>query len=93
MATRVASKKSPAKKGAATKPAPKKWTSRAVTRLIEAGSMTECQHCEERVKFRARHRDIQVICNIYTKGVWDHVEHYHEECYLDAKEPFGPPEE
>ena len=83
----------PAKKAAAKKPAPRKWESRAVTRLIEAGSMTECEHCGERVKFRARHRDMQVICNVYTKGVWTRVEHYHDECYVKAGEPFGPAED
>ena len=85
--------KKPAKKAAAKKPAPRKWESRAVTRLIEAGSMTECEHCGERVKFRARHRDMQVICNVYTKGVWTRVEHYHDECYVKAGEPFGPAED
>ncbi|NNE96294.1 MAG: hypothetical protein HKN24_09730 [Acidimicrobiales bacterium] len=85
--------KKPAKKVAAKKPAPRKWESRAVTRLIEAGSMTECEHCGERVKFRARHRDMQVICNVYTKGVWTRVEHYHDECYVKAGEPFGPAED
>jgi hypothetical protein len=63
--------------------------SRAVTRLIEAGCMAECQHCEERVKFRARHRDLQVICNIYKGKVWQRVEHYHADCYPLAGEPYG----
>lgn len=84
---RAGTKKNP------VKPPPAKWESRAVTRLIEAGSMTECEHCGERVKFRARHRDMQVICNIYTKGVWTRVEHYHEDCYIKADEPFGPAED
>jgi DNA-directed RNA polymerase subunit RPC12/RpoP len=81
------------KKSAPKKPVAKKWESRAVTRLIEAGSMTECEHCGERVKFRARQRDMQVICNVYTKGVWTRVEHYHEDCYVKADEPFGPAED
>ncbi len=67
----------------------KKWKSRAVIRLIEAGSTAECPHCEERVKFRARHRDQQVICNVYVDGVWDRVEQYHAECYETAGEPHG----
>ncbi len=65
------------------------WESRAVLRLIEAGSTAECPHCQERVKFRARHRDLQVICNVYVDGVWDRVEQYHEECYTDAGSPHG----
>lgn len=65
------------------------WESRAVLRLIEAGSTAECPHCVERVKFRARHRDQQVICNVYVDGVWDRVEQYHEECYVNAGSPYG----
>ncbi len=53
--------------------------------------MTECTHCEERVKFRARERHQQVICNVYINGAWDRVEHYHEPCYEEAKKPFGDP--
>ncbi len=53
--------------------------------------MTECVHCEERVKFKARERHQQVICNIYVDGAWDHVEHFHEDCYKAAGKPFGKP--
>jgi DNA-directed RNA polymerase subunit RPC12/RpoP len=60
-----------------------------VLRLIEAGSTAECPHCGERVKFRARHRDQQVICNVYVDGKWDRVEQYHDECYVEAGEPHG----
>jgi hypothetical protein len=70
-----------------------KWKSRAVARLIEAGSMTDCVHCDERVKFKARERHMQVICNVYTDGRWDHVEHFHAPCYDEAGKPFGKPEE
>ncbi|MDH3683724.1 MAG: hypothetical protein OEV40_27700 [Acidimicrobiia bacterium] len=69
-----------------------RWESRAVTRLIEAGCAAECPHCHERVKYRARHRDQQVICNVYTDGVWQRVEQYHAECYGDAGEPYGEPQ-
>lgn len=65
------------------------WESRAVIKLIEAGSAAECPHCGERVKFRARHRDQQVICNVYDDGVWQRVEQYHLECYADADSPHG----
>ena len=64
--------------------------SRAVTRLIEAGSMAECARCEQVLKFRARQRDLQVICNVYEGGVWNRVEHYHMDCYGEAGEPHGP---
>ena len=65
------------------------WESRAVLRLIEPGSVAECPACGERVKFRARHRDQQVICNVYEDGVWQRVEQFHESCYADAGSPHG----
>jgi DNA-directed RNA polymerase subunit RPC12/RpoP len=68
---------------------PQTWESRAVLRLIEPGSVAECPHCGDRVKFRARHRDQQVICNVYDKGVWQRVEQYHQECYDKADSPHG----
>jgi len=72
----------------------KKWTSRAVIRTIDAGNSAYCSHCEELIKFRAKIRAQQVICNVYAKNKWDRVEHFHAECYGAAKEPFGPlPEE
>ncbi|MEZ5165189.1 MAG: hypothetical protein R2695_01390 [Acidimicrobiales bacterium] len=42
--------------------------------------MTECSTAE-RVKFKARERQQQVICNVHVGGSWDRVEHYHEPCY------------
>ncbi len=80
----------------ATRPArraarPKKpaWKSRAVFRLIEAGSAVTCVNCGEHIKFKAKVRAKQVICNVYTKGVWQRVEHFHEDCYVLADEPYG----
>ena len=67
------------------------WKSRAVSRLIEAGSMTDCVHCDEQVKFKARERHLQVICNVYVSGRWDRVEHFHAACYEDAGRPHGDP--
>ncbi len=72
-------------------PANQNWESRAVLRLIEAGSIAECPHCGERVKFRARHRDQQVICNVYESSVWKRVEQFHEHCYEEADKPYGEP--
>ena len=73
----------------AAKSAPS-FTSRAVTRAIEAGSQAECAHCGDRVKFQARVRANQVICNVYIDGRWNRVEHYHEPCYTEVDEPYGP---
>ena len=84
--TKPASSSSRSSGGAAPR---RVWESRAVLRLIEAGSTAECPHCQERVKFRARHRDQQVICNVYIEGVWDRVEQYHEDCYVEAGNPYG----
>jgi hypothetical protein len=67
-----------------------RWKSRAVARTIEAGSSATCEHCGQQVKFRAKVKLQQVICNVYVKGVWDRVEHYHLECYVEAREPHGP---
>lgn len=63
--------------------------SRAVLRDVEPGSSVECVHCGERVKFQAKVRHKQVICNVYVGGSWDRVEHYHDDCYEQAREPHG----
>jgi len=68
-----------------------KWISRAVPRLIVAGSYVYCDHCKGRVKFKAGERHIQVICNVYIDGVWVRVEHYHKGCYIAAGQPYGFP--
>ncbi|MDY7101699.1 MAG: hypothetical protein S0880_10975 [Actinomycetota bacterium] len=67
----------------------KVWTSRAVVRTVEAGSYVECTHCGDRIKFQAKHRHQQVICNVYRDGRWDRVEHYHAPCYQEAEQPYG----
>ena len=68
---------------------PPKWTSRAVIRDVEAGSTVDCAHCGERVKFQAKMRNRQVICNVYNNGQWDRVEHYHADCYEICGRPHG----
>lgn len=55
--------------------------------------MSDCAHCGQQVKFRARQRDQQVICNVYEKQVWKRVEHYHAACYDEAGAPYGDPGE
>jgi len=64
--------------------------SRAVLRRVEAGSMALCAHCGEQVKFAAKVHRFQAIANVYVDGRWDRVEHFHEECYEVAGEPYGP---
>ena len=81
------------KKSTTRKPKKPQFTSRGVTRPVEAGSAVECTFCGERVKFRAKVRQYQVICNVYDKNMWDRVEHFHDECYVKADSPYGPPEE
>ncbi len=100
-ATKTASTKTRAAKAGATKTRSSKagaaktvWQSRAVIRSIDAGNSAYCAHCDELIKFRAKVRAQQVICNVYVKGKWDRVEHYHLECYTLADSPFGiPPED
>jgi hypothetical protein len=75
----------------ATKSKSKKFTSRAALRLIEPGSTVDCAACGARVKFQARLRLQQVICNVYTNGIWERVEHFHAECYEEASRPYGEP--
>jgi hypothetical protein len=65
------------------------FKSRAVLRTIEAGNDAYCACCGERVKFQARKKLQQVICNVYVRGHWDRVEHYHAECYSLAGRPYG----
>ncbi|HLU42556.1 MAG TPA: hypothetical protein VKZ55_09175 [Microthrixaceae bacterium] len=58
-------------------------------RDVEPGSTVDCTFCGERLKFRAKVRLKQVICNVYEGDRWDRVEHYHTECYERADEPHG----
>ena len=67
------------------------FRSRAVLRTIEAGSSAMCVTCDQQVKFKAKTKAQQVICNVYEKGVWNRVEHYHLECYETASAPYGEP--
>jgi hypothetical protein len=69
----------------------KVWTSRAVERRIEPGSSVFCAACDEQVKFMAKSKLMQIICNVYVDGRWDRVEHFHALCYADAGEPHGKP--
>lgn len=62
-----------------------------MVRPIEAGSYVDCAACGERVKFQAKTRLMQVICNVYVDGRWTKVEHYHEACYLESDKPYGDP--
>lgn len=65
------------------------FSSRAVTRLVEAGNAASCSTCGLPVKFRARLRLTQVIANVYIDGVWSRVEHFHSDCYEHASRPYG----
>jgi hypothetical protein len=72
-----------------TKQKPTTARSRAVLRDVEPGSTVECARCGERVKFQAKVRHKQVICNVYERGKWMRVEHFHADCYAAAGEPHG----
>ena len=63
--------------------------SRAVVRRIEPGNLAVCVHCELPVKFAAKLHKMQVIANVYTDGRWNRVEHFHDECYVEADAPYG----
>lgn len=66
-----------------------KFESRAVRRLVQPGSWIDCVACGEQVKFQARMQHAQAICNVYTNGVWERVEHYHDGCYEEIGNPYG----
>ena len=84
---------SPQKKASAKDVTPKKIkkVSRSVTRLVNPGSQVDCMHCDERIKFQAKMRHQEVICNVYEKSKWLRVEHFHSDCYDKAGQPFGKP--
>ena len=65
--------------------------SRAVLRRVEAGSLAICKQCDQQVKFAAKLNRLQVIANVYVDGRWNRVEHFHDECYDLAGEPYGGP--
>ncbi|WP_419841808.1 hypothetical protein [Candidatus Poriferisodalis sp.] len=69
-----------------------RWQSRAVSRTVDAGNAAYCAVCDEFIKFRARIRAEQIICNVYVNNRWDRVEHYHPECYEQAGFPYGKPQ-
>jgi hypothetical protein len=73
----------------ATRDDGKVWTSRAVERRIEPGSSDFCPECNLQVKFQAKIKATQVICNVYVDGRWDRVEHFHTACYDAASQPHG----
>jgi hypothetical protein len=64
-------------------------TTRAVVRGVEPGNDVRCVRCGKQIKFAARTHPRQVIANVYLDGAWNRVDHFHEECYLDAGEPYG----
>ena len=65
--------------------------SRAVIRAIEPGCAATCICCSLPVKFVARANSRQVIANVYANGRWNRVEHFHDECYVEAGRPHGDP--
>lgn len=64
-------------------------TSRARLRPIEPGCTATCPFCDLPVKFKAKTKQQQAVCNVYIKKVWNRVEQYHYDCYVAAGEPYG----
>jgi hypothetical protein len=63
-----------------------------VFRYVEAGQYLNCVRCDTRIGFNAKaRRALQVIANVYERGVWKRVEHYHDTCYAEAGSPHGKP--
>jgi len=62
---------------------------RAARRRIDPGNEALCRACGDPIKFAAKSKLQQVICNVYVDGRWNRVEHYHEACYVEQGEPHG----
>lgn len=62
---------------------------RAVERRILERSDVNCIHCGNLIKFQAMVKGSQIIANVYKKKKWDHVEHFHADCYQEAGAPHG----
>jgi len=43
----------------------------------------ECSGCGERIIYRAKEKPKVVTCNVYVRGKWDRIEHFHPEHYKD----------
>ena len=92
MASKTSAPSNTSKATRSTKTSVATRKSRAVVRDVEAGSSVDCAHCGERVKFQAKVRNKQVICNVYVSGTWNRVEHFHLACYEEARSPHGEAE-
>ena len=69
-----------------TKP---KLGTRAVIRAIDPGCAATCVACNQAVKFAAKVKAQQVICNVYVNRKWNRVEHFHLSCYVTSGSPHG----
>lgn len=67
-----------------------KLGTRAVLRLVQTGMDNICTGCHRSITWRAATQRREVICNVYKRGHWDRVEHFHADCYVAAGEPHGP---
>lgn len=70
-----------------------KLGTRALTRRIIQGSNINCPGCDEIVLYRPwKGTEYQILCNVYWRGRWHRVEHWHPDYYLDAGQPHGEPQ-
>ena len=60
-------------------------------RTVEAGNSAICVRCDDQIKFTAKVRTYQVICNVYEHDQWVRVEHFHQDCYGEQGAPYGEP--
>ena len=66
-------------------------TSHTVIRLVQPGSWQHCVHCLETIQFVPSGRRAQATCKEYSDGVWQSVEHYHLECFVECFHGYGTP--
>jgi hypothetical protein len=68
---------------------PSVFTSRGVRRRVEPGEGNVCSKCGDPIRFSSKVPAHQIIANVYENGVWKRVEHFHEQCYFEAGNPYG----
>lgn len=66
------------------------FQTRVVSKPCTAGDFIVCRRCGAEIKYRARTKDREVLCNVYENGAWDRLERFHPACYVGAGEPYGP---
>lgn len=65
---------------------------RAVAIKTTPGVYEWCAGCASQIRFQPWRgtRPHHICANVYRRGTWDRVEHWHPTCYRQAGHPHGP---